>query len=231
MSEPSQLAKELAAVEAAERQERIAELEAKLSRPSGVGVLPPLAALACAVCVALLWGERAELEYALSPQEPIELGAEGDYRFDAALNNRYVRIHGIPTSFGTYWQERAATFVAVGLRDTPLLVARVLLPSEAWKPGDKAQRPDQRPFTVRGRLLSRASAQKYEDAFAKHEAHGELSPKWLLVAEARPGGDLGTSVWLGGLFAVAALNAWFFARGVVAYLRRRQAAAQPPPST
>ncbi len=222
-TEPSQLSRDLAAVEAAERDERIAELEAKLSRPSGVGVLPPLAAIACAVCVALLWSDRAELVYALSDQEPIELGAEGDYRFEAAANNRYVRIHGIPTAFGTYWQERAATFVAVGLRDTPVLVARVLLPSESWKPGDKAQRPDPRPFTVRGRLLSRDAAQKYEDAFAKHEAHGEVNPKWLLVAEARPGGDLGTSVWLGGLFAVALLNAWFFTRGVIAFVRARTA--------
>lgn len=224
MSEPSELTKELAAVEAAERQERIAELEAKLARPSGVGVLPPLAAIACTVALALLWGDRADLAYATSSQEPVELGAEGDYRFDLAQTNRYVRVHGIPTAFGTYWQERAATFVAVGLRDTPILVARVLLPSESWKPGDKAQRPDPRPFTVKGRLLARADAAKYEDAFAKHEAHGELNPKWILIAEARPGGDLGTTVWLGGLAAVALLNAWFFVRGVVAFLRRRQAA-------
>lgn len=203
-----------------ERDRRIAELEKKLSKPSAVGVLPPVALIGLGVAAFMLYGQRFDIAYAMSSQDPLELGAEGDYRFGSAVSNRYARVHGIPTSAGTYWQERASTFVAVGLRDTPLLVARVLLPTESWTLGEKPPRPDQRAFGVKGRLLARADAAKYEDAFVKHEAFKELDPKWILIAEERPGGDLGTNAWTGFLAAFGLFNAWLFARGLFARFRR-----------
>jgi hypothetical protein len=55
-------------------------------------------ALACG----LLWLERRELAYLLSPREPISLGDERAYRFERLASNRYAEIHGIPTPTGAF---------------------------------------------------------------------------------------------------------------------------------
>jgi hypothetical protein len=174
-----------------------------------------LSLIGCLASAYLLFTLRGEMAYALSAQVPLELGAQGDYRWGLAVSNRYARIQGVPTTVGTFWQDRASTFVAVGLLDTPLLVARVLLPTESWKPGERAPQPDQRAMTVRGRLLSRADARKYEDAFAKHEKAGEVVPRWLLIAEERPGGDFGTTLASGALGAFCLVNLWLLMKGLL----------------
>ena len=44
---------------------------------------------------------------------------------------------------------QAEDLVAVGLRDTPLLVRRAAFANEPWKVGTTPPQPDQRPFSVR----------------------------------------------------------------------------------
>jgi len=206
-----------------DREKRIAELEKRLARPAGVGVLPPVAAIALAGVIAMMWMQRDDVAYFFSTREPIDLGVEGAYRFDLAQTNRYVQIHGVPTSHGAYWMERDVAFIAIGVRETPLLVRRATFPNEAWTPGAaKAPPPDQRPFAVRGRLLSRADASKYEEAFKKHEEWAEVGPKWMLMAEQRPGGDYAGMMWFGVLIAFGGVNVWLLVRGVVAYLKPRR---------
>lgn len=206
-----------------DREKRIAELETRLSKSPGVGVLPPVAAIALAGVIAMMWLQRDDLAYFFSPREPIDLGVEGAYRFDLAQSNRYVQVHGVPTSRGAYWLERDAAFIAIGVRETPLLVRRATFPNEAWVPGSaKGPPPDQRPFAVRGRLLSRADASKYEEAFKKHDEWAEVGAKWMLMAEQRPGGDYAGMVWFTVLLAFAGVNVWLLVRGVLAYLKPRR---------
>lgn len=208
-----------------DRERRIAELETRLSRPPGVGVLPPVAAIALAGALAMMWLQRDDLAYFFSSREPIDLGVEGAYRFDLAQTNRYAQLHGVPTSHGAYWMERDETYLAIGVRETPLLVRRATFPNEAWAPGSaKGPPPDQRPFSVRGRLLSRADASKYEDAFKKHDEWAEVGAKWMLLAEQRPGGDYAGMMWFSVLLAFAGVNVWLLVRGVVAFLKRRKPA-------
>ncbi len=203
-----------------ERAARMAELEHRAARPPSVGVMPPVAAVALAGSLALLWLQAPDLGYYFSSRVPLELGAEGDFHFEAAQSNRYAQVHGTPTLRGVYWQEQGRTFVAVGLLDTPLLVKRTTLPSEDWTPGAKAPRPDQRPFQVRGRLLRRDVAARYEDAFREQEKAGEVKATWLLVADAPPGADVGVMAWGTLLAAFGAVNAWLLGKGVRLYQQR-----------
>ncbi|MDX2010588.1 MAG: hypothetical protein SFW67_10375 [Myxococcaceae bacterium] len=199
-------------------EQRIAELEAKLSRPSNVGVTPLVAAVALAFSAYLVWGQRADLEYQfLAPKEAIDLGAEGAYRFDLAQSNRYVQIHGAPSPRGWYFVERNTTVVALGIVDTPIILRRPTLPSEKWTPGQQpAPSPDPRPFTVKGRLLSRDEAPpKYADAFTEYEKWSGAAARWILLQEDRPGGDLGGQAWVAVLVLFAALNAWLLVRGTL----------------
>jgi hypothetical protein len=80
--------------------------------------------------------------------------------------------------------------------------------------------PDQRPFLVKGRLLAREDAARYDDAFAHLEAFGEVKPRWVLLAEEHPGGDVGGTVGTGVLMLLAGVNAWLLVRGVTAWLKR-----------
>ena len=211
-----------------ERAERIAQLEARLQRRGTVGVSPFVAATALVGALALLWMQRADAAYFLAPATPITLGSEGDYHFDRAVTNRYAQVRGVPTSRGAWGHEGSGAFVVVGLRDTPLLVKRAPLPGEEWKPGAPPPQPDQRPFTVRGRLLAREDAQRFEaDGFTKFEEMGEVRPRWILLEGARPGGDFGAMAWLGGLVGFAGLNLWFLVRGLLALLDARRAPPAP----
>ncbi|MCU0701438.1 MAG: hypothetical protein MUC96_33425 [Myxococcaceae bacterium] len=199
-------------------EQRIAELEAKLSRPSNVGVTPLVAAVALAFSAYLVWGQRADLEYQfLAPREPIDLGAEGAYRFDLAQSNRYVQLHGAPSPRGWYFVERNTTVVALGIVDTPIILRRPTLPSEKWTPGQQpAPSPDPRPFTVKGRLLARDEAPlRYADAFTEYEKWSGAPAKWILLQEDKPGGDLGGQAWVAVLVLFAALNAWLLVRGTL----------------
>jgi len=200
--------------------QRIAELEAKLARPSNVGVRPLVSAVALAFSLYVLWGQRSDLQYSVSSTEPIDLGAEGGYRFDLAQSNRYVMIHGVPSARGWYWQERATTVVAVGINDTPIIMRRPTLTSEPWVPGTPGPRPDPRPFTAKGRLLARSDAPRYEQAFAQFETWSGTPARWILLQEEKPGADIGgrTFAVLLGLFA--ALNGWMLVRGLVRMVSR-----------
>lgn len=165
----------------------------------------------------LLWQLRGDLAYHFSPKEPLFLGAEGAYQFGLLASNRYAQVHGTPSSRGAYSVEDGTTYVVVGLTGTPLLVRRRAMPHEAWTPGTRPPRPDQTPFAVRGRLVSRADAGRYEEAFRVLESSTELSPGgglWLLIEGERPGEDPATALWLFGLGAFAAVNLWFAFRAL-----------------
>lgn len=206
-----------------EQEKRIAELEAKLARPSNVGVTPVVAIVALAFSLYLIWGQRSDLEYQFTaPKEPIDLGAEGGYRFDLAQSNRYVMVHGSPSPRGWFFIERNTTVVVVGILDTPIILRRPTLPSEKWTPGEPPPRPDPRPFTVKGRLLSREEAPvRYADAFTEYEKWLGTPAKWILLQEDKPGGDLGGQAWVAVLGLFAALNFWLLVRGTMRLIVRR----------
>lgn len=206
-----------------EQEKRIAELEAKLARPSNVGVTPVVAIVALAFSLYLIWGQRSDLEYQFTaPKEPIDLGAEGGYRFDLAQSNRYVMVHGNPSPRGWFFIERNTTVVVVGILDTPIILRRPTLPSEKWTPGEPPPRPDARPFTVKGRLLSREEAPaRYIDAFTEYEKWLGTPAKWILLQEDKPGGDLGGQAWVAVLGLFAALNFWLLVRGTIRLVVRR----------
>jgi hypothetical protein len=159
-----------------EREQRIAELEARLARRSRGGVKPPVALVAIAVSLALLWMQRRELLYFFSSSTPLSLGAEGDYRYEALVSNRYAQLHGIPTMHGAYEREGEAVYVLVGLTESPFVVRRPALPGEEWVLGKKPPQPDPRPFAVRGRLLAEEDAPRYQEAFALLRSKGEVKP-------------------------------------------------------
>ncbi|MBM4779786.1 MAG: hypothetical protein GQE15_18940 [Archangiaceae bacterium] len=206
-----------------EQEKRIAELEAKLARPSNVGVTPVVAIVALAFSLYLIWGQRSDLEYQFTaPKEPIDLGTEGGYRFDLAQSNRYVMVHGSPSPRGWFFIERNTTVVVVGILDTPIILRRPTLPSEKWTPGEPPPRPDPRPFTVKGRLLSREEAPvRYVDAFTEYEKWLGTPAKWILLQEDKPGGDLGGQAWVAVLGLFAALNFWLLVRGTIRLVVRR----------
>lgn len=200
-----------------ERDRRIAELEARLSQPAGLGVMPMLAGLGvlvCALIIGLLWADASY--FFLSPT-PVQLGAEGDYRFQLAKHNAYVELHGVPTSRGAFGVDQNDVVVAVGVRDTPVMIWRKAVKGEEWKPGSKPPPPNQQPFTVRGRLLAREEApERFKDAFEKLDGFGEVKAKWVLVESVRPGGDFGVAVWTTLLAAFGGFMLWLLVRGLLA---------------
>ena len=204
---------EVAAAEQAERDARIAELELRLARGPKVGVRPLLAAVGVVMASYVMWQQRLDFSYFFSDRTPIELGAEGDYHFDRAVQNRYVVLHGIPTSRGAYSPD--GKVIALGIRDTPLMLWRPTLPTETWSPPAPPPHPDQRSFAVTGRLLSReGSGDRYAHAFDSVASYGEVSPRWVLVEGQRPGRELATMALFSALMAFAAFNLWLLVRGL-----------------
>lgn len=201
-----------------EREQRIAELEARLAKRARGGVKPSVALVAIAVSLSLLWMQRRELLYFVSPSTPLSLGAEGEYRYEALVSNRYAQLHGIPTAHGAYERDGDAVYVLVGLLKSPFVVRRPALPGEDWAAGKTPPRPDPRPFAVRGRLLAEEDAPRYQEAFALLRSKGELQPLrgrlWIIVEGDRPWQDWGRMMvaLLLVLFTVA--NAVFLARGL-----------------
>jgi len=204
-----------------EREKRFRELVEKLSKPSGVGVVPPVAFIALGCTVALLYSMTDDFLYYFSSQEPIELGAEGDYRFKNLQSNCYAKVHGTPTGRGAYFQDSGKSKVAIGLQNTPMMVIRDTFPNEDFIPFAKAPQPDQRPFFVKGRLLSRVQASRFEAAFLSHSEWGEIHPTWVLMAEQRPGSDSRFMVLFTGLLLFGFINLWLFVRGILAFAKRK----------
>jgi hypothetical protein len=208
-----------------ERDQRIEELESSIRRSSSVGVKIPVALMAMVASAFLLAMERREIGYFFASRTPIQLGAEGEYRFDRLESNRYAQIHGIPTVRGAYLRQKAATFVVVGIAGTPILVRRHALAGEGWAPGSTPPRPDQRPFSVRGRLLSARDAFQYKDAFATLSSMGELTPDrdglWILLEGERPGSNLRALLISTALLLFFLVNAWLCWRAAEERFRRR----------
>ncbi|MGA9521728.1 MAG: hypothetical protein WBV82_09700 [Myxococcaceae bacterium] len=207
-----------------EREAAIAELEKRVQRRR-FGIRWPTALAAILMAVALLWMQRADVAYFFSSRQPITLGTEDGYHFDRLVTNRYAQIHGVPTTRGAFLTDGDQVFVVVGLQGTPILVKREALPNEDWDPRLPAPQPDQRPFGVRGRLLSEADASKYQQGFALLSSASGVTPQdgklWLLIAEESPGDDRGGAMLMGflGIFILA--NGWFFARDLALRLAAR----------
>ncbi|MEN9797864.1 MAG: hypothetical protein RL653_1560 [Pseudomonadota bacterium] len=204
--------------------EALAELERRSAR-STLGIRAPVALAGLAVVGLLAWQGRADVAYFFSPREPLTLGAEGAYLLEAIQPNRYVQLHGVPTQRGLYVDESGRASVIVGLRDSPFLVKRGPLPGEERVPGRAPPRPDQRPFGVRGRLLSREDAPAYAAAFDQLRGFGEVQPVkgelFLVVEGEKPGRDVVLALAMGLLSAFAAFNAWVLTRAVRGWLRPR----------
>lgn len=198
-----------------EREAYIAKLEAELNKKPRVGVLPPVAAIGLIGSLALAFTLREDVSYYFSSRQPIELGAEGDYHFERAEPNRYAQLHGVPTAKGWYVDEADGAFVIVGVNDTPVAVRRVTFEDENRRLSDgKRPQPRQNPFFARGRLLSRAQAEKYEEALREYEAWSGGRVQWLLLAETPPGKDLKTIGMFSGLLLFALANLWLLKRGL-----------------
>ncbi len=207
------------------RDQRIEELESSIRRSSSVGVKIPVAVMAMIASVVLLAMERREIGYFFAPRTPIQLGVEGEYRLERLESNRYAQIHGTPTVRGAYLRQKDATFaVVVGIAGTPILVRRHALAGERWAPGSTPPPPDQRPFSVRGRLLSARDASQYKDAFATLASMGELTSDkdgmWILLEGERPGSNLRALLISTALLLFFLVNAWLCWRAAEERFRR-----------
>ncbi len=201
-----------------ERDHRIAQLETRIRRSSAVGVRIPVAVTGMIASVFLLALERRDIAYFFAPRTPIDLGAEGSYRMERLASNRYARLHGAPTLRGAYWRQKDATFVLVGVLGTPILVRRPAIAGEEWAPGSTPPQPNQRPFTVRGRLLSAGDASQYRDGFAKLAAMGEMQSSpgamWIVLEGERPASNAGALLSGTALAIFFLVNAWLLWRAV-----------------
>jgi hypothetical protein len=171
----------------------------------------PIALFGWILACGLLWMKRADLAYLLSPRQPIPIGSEDrGYHFERLVSNRYAEVHGIPAANAAYSRDGDTVYVVVGLQNTPILVRREALSSEDWVPDRPPPRPDPRPLGVRGRLLIREEASKYEAGFQMLAR--DVAPRegrlWILLDGERPGEDVGTLVVSALLVAFALLNLW-----------------------
>ena len=192
-------------------EEALAELEERQRRPRAF-VRAPVALVGLLLAALLGWEGRHDFAYLFTARQPLTLGAEGSYALGEIVPNRYVQLHGLPTPRALYVDEKAGASVIVGLQGSPFLVLRAPLPGEERLPGRPPPPPDQRPFGVRGRLLTEAQAGPYADAFPKFRAFDGLQPHagqlYLVIEGDRPGKDPWMPVSLGLLFAFALFNAW-----------------------
>lgn len=208
----------------AERDARIAELEARARLPRGTGVSPAVAAMGIVLCGFLLWQQRLDVAYLLAPREPITLGSEGHYRLEQLTPNRYVQVHGRPTSRASFGQRDGETVVMVGLEGTPLVVRRGPLPGEAWEPGRPPPSPHPAPFAVRGRLLREDQDPAFAQGFESLRSSPQLRPLdgrlWVIVESERPGADRAAAGWLVVIGALLLFNVWLLMKGLSARARR-----------
>lgn len=200
----------------------------RATRRRRFGVRWPVALIGVALSCVLLWAQRAEIAYLLSPDEPIRLGEEGRHQLDRLASNRFAEIRGVPTPNAAFSRHGDTVFVVIGLENTPILIRRKALASEEWIPNRPPPRPDPRPFTASGRLLDRSAAPQYEPAFQMLAR--DLAPQegrlWILLDGERPGS--GAALVLPALLlGFGLLNAWFIARDLAV---RRTSSAQRPPA-
>ena len=179
----------------------------------------------------LLAREAPDVAYVFARRDPVTLGSEGAYQFDRLRPNVYAQVHGVPLETAFYGVERGAKMVLVGLRDTPLIVRRPLLPTEDWMPGRRPPPPDPRPFGVRGRLLPLEDVPGYRDSAARLQALAGLRPidgkLWLLREGERPGEDRGPLIIALVLLGFGGLNLVLAMRGAQALLQERAARRRP----
>jgi hypothetical protein len=201
-----------------QREVRIAELEARLRARRTSGVRLPVALVCFLGALYLLYRELPDVAYALSPAEPLTLGREGEYRFEALASNRYVQMHGIPTPAALWGQDHQGPFLVVGFQDTPVLVRRAPLPGETWTSGRPPPPPLQTPFAVRGRLLAEARAPAYREAFLRGRQLSGLRPRdgqlWIVLQGERPREDWGAVLTGVLLVLFAAFNGWLALQGL-----------------
>lgn len=213
-----------------ERDARIAALEARARRPRGLGVHPAMALMGMLVCGVLLWQDRTDLAYLFAPRTVITLGAQGSYRLEDLTANRYVQVHGRPTTKASFGEVGGQTLVMVGLEGTPFVVRRPPLPGESWRPGQLPPPPNPTPFAVRGRLLRAAQDPAFRQGYEAFEGHPQLrevdGTLWGIIEGQRPGSDRGTAAWGGLLMTLMFFNVWLLVRGVQTQLLRRRLAAE-----
>lgn len=187
------------------RRRRIEELEARADRPAR-GVSPWVFLLAAGALLYFITQQRADLAYWLSPRAALNLGVRGEYRLEELVSQRYVELHGVPGRRGLYAREQGRTFVIVAIAETPILLRREALPTEDWSiEAPLPPRPDPRPFSVRGRLVARHEAPRFEQAFVELLRDGELRPhrerSFVLLESVRP-----TDMWPSVLITAALLG-------------------------
>jgi hypothetical protein len=199
-----------------------AELSESPVRRRRLRVRWPVALIGVVLSGALLWGQRAEIAYLLSPGEPILLGEEGRYQLEGLASNRFAQIRGIPTPNAAYARDGDRVFVVIGLESTPILIRREALPTEEWIPDRPPPRPDPRPFAARGRLLGREEAPQYEAAFQMlaRDLASDQGRLWILLDGERPGANARVVALCALLLGFGLLNVWFLARDLaVLYLK------------
>lgn len=228
-AQPSELSGgDPAAALRAEREARIAQLEARERRPRGLGVHPVMALMGLCVCLFLLWQERLDLAYLLAPRTPTTLGAAGGYQLEGLTPNRYVQVHGQPTSKASYGEVDGRVVVMVGLEGTPFVVRRPPLPGEHWRPGRAAPAPNPSPFAVRGRLLRADQDPAFREGYAAFDGHAQLrevdGTLWGIIEGQRPGAQHGAAAWAVVLSTLLLFNLWLLARGIQVRLLRRRLA-------
>ena len=212
-----------------ERDERIAELEARLKQRSYIGVSIPVSALAIAAVCFLLARQWKDLRFFFASRAPIILGAEDAYRFERLESNRFVEIHGTPTQRALFELRNGKRYLLVGLKGTPILVHRRPLSGEEQLPGKAPPQPDQRPFAVRGRLLAAKDASNYAESIRTAAAVTGLKPldgpSWIILEGERPRSDVKALLLGFVLAAFGVFNGWFLWRN----LRHRFGFRQPSP--
>jgi hypothetical protein len=211
------------------RAARIAELERK-TRRRATGIQLPVALVCLAGAIFLLVRQAPAVAYYFGSTEPLTLGSEGSYRLEQLRSNTYVQVHGIPVRSALYGQQGRAQFTLLGLQDSPFVVRRPLLPTEARAPGQPAPPPDPRPFAVRGRLLSEEKVPAYRDAFPRLKRIAGLRPLdgrlWVILEGERPGEDRGALLVGLLLLGFAGLNVVLAVFGLLA-LRSPRASEGP----
>ncbi|HZA13279.1 MAG TPA: hypothetical protein VE618_02230 [Myxococcaceae bacterium] len=193
-------------------------------RSRRVRVRWPAALAGLTLACGLLWVERADLAYLISPRDPISLGDESGYDFERLTSNRFAEIHGIPTAGGAYSRDGDRIHVVVGLRNTPVLLRREALPTEDWVPRRPPPAPDPRPLGARGRLLAEEDAPRYQSAFEMlgRELTAKDGQRWILLDGERPGADAGTALLGAALLGFAILNIWWLVRDVTRRVQTRR---------
>jgi hypothetical protein len=206
-----------------EREARIGELEQRLASRPRAPVRRPLLVLGLALCVWMLWSLRGDLAYALSPSEPLTLGAEGDYHFDRLSPERFAQIHGTPLGKGVYVGSGSSARMAVALWGTPLIVLRSLVAGEELPERGNPPPPNPSPLAVRGRLYRGDEAGVYAPLFSRVPVpDGQRGPaRWLLVQGSPPGRDWATFTEAFLLLAVALVCLRMLLRQPPLLLKRR----------